>query len=139
MMEFTKNNNPVFPVYDNDFDWTAFSKGPIPILFDEFVYRKMSNNDFKKTFYNHKVIDCHGQEYVVSNIKKLSWWRFLLPGFKKGILIFEKTNITYSLEEIKEIIVNKIDANVDDKSIRHDWVNEINKTKTIENLFLASG
>ncbi len=135
MKVFIDNEVPAFPVYDKNFDWSTFSKGPLPIFFDLFLYRNVSNRQFSNEFLNHKIVDSKGQEFIINGRKALPKWRCFIPGVKKSELKFIKTGMVYSVEEMKQVIVKNIKDNIEDENIKVDWVEKIIQSKTYEELF----
>lgn len=129
-----KNIKPAFPIYDKDFKWENFSKGRVPIIFDEFIYKNMSVGQFEKEYLNHKVIDCLGKEFIITGRRKSSKWRKLLPWGIKFILEFKEIGSVYSLAEMKNNIIEKIIENVPKNDIRDSWIEEISKMQSIPEL-----
>lgn len=125
---------PIFPVYDRDFNWEKFSKGPLPVIFDAFIYKNMSDNRFAAEFLDHKVIDCHGKEFVIAGRRATSKWLKYLPGSKKFVLEFKESGNIYSLDEMKVFFIDKIVRHIKEDDFRESWVKEIYKMESITEL-----
>lgn len=140
MKEYINNNTkPVFPVYDRDFNWKIFSTGPLPVIFDEFLYKNMSDDQFVNEFLGHKVIDCQGKEFIIMGRRMTSKWLKIIPGSKKFILEFMESGNMYSLDTMKNIIIEKIEGNIDRSDLRKSWVDEISKIDSITELLTGEG
>lgn len=135
MKVYIDKKNPVFPVYDMNYDWSTFSQGPIPIFFDMFLYRNLSDGQFMNEFLSHKVVDSIGKEFEIIGRRILSKWRHFIPGVKKSKLKFVETGNVYSLEETKKILILHINGHIDDKNIKGDWIKKIINSKSYEELF----
>jgi hypothetical protein len=89
---------------------------------------------FKTYFYNKKFVDCLGKIFILKDKIRIKR-RFRFPFLKnKYILIFQETNETFSFEELRAHMIEKL-GNMEESKGKNVFYHKIKKAKDFHELF----
>lgn len=136
MTELTNMTTPNFPCFDLSF-WDSLDidnslEMDAVILTDEQFYA--SNEHFNKHLLDHIIVDSDGKKYKAIKVLPYAGWRKLLPFSAKAKVAYESLESSIGLEELRSIILNKLDA-AQNQEEQIEFRTEIMKAKDFQGLF----
>ncbi|MBS7256140.1 hypothetical protein [Flavobacterium branchiicola] len=128
-------NKISFPVLDisiNELNVENVSE----IIFYDIYYRNKSYDLFEKLRLNHKVIDSKGAIFKIIKLQKSerSWISFF--GKLKDEMIFELLEEPINLDDLKDLMVNRID-NLESNDYKFKWIENVKKAQNFNELIRA--
>ncbi len=104
------------------------------IFLDDDQYQTKDENFIQEYIIGHKFVDCTGNVYKIVNrsASKINWWQSLF-NVKKGHFIFHDTGEKMTFDELKNMMVDKIQR-LDWKGGQEDWLKAIKTARTIQEL-----
>ncbi len=125
-----------FPMLNISFkDWNNEDDLTIFLLFDNIIY---NDNDvfFDKYFKNHLFCDCEGRIYkITKKIPPQSAWRRalkFLPNTYKIELQLRPTHETYSIAQLKGVLLERLRGIREQNNFTKEWIAIIEKMQTYE-------
>lgn len=115
-----------FPLLNiTDHNWNPV-KVDGQLVFDEFIY--VGHKIFNESHKDKSYCDCSGEVYkAVDLVLPTARWRkffYFLPMIYKSKLIFEKTDLTLTVDQLKEFILARI-SEFDEDEISFKWIEQI--------------
>ncbi|MGQ1788535.1 MULTISPECIES: hypothetical protein [unclassified Saccharicrinis] len=100
-------------------------------VYDEY-YHSNDMDFLNKYILNKKYMDSKGNIFKVSNTKRVEnfWWRLFL--IRKTQLIFTYTGDTFTVEELRKFLMDKVSGL--DKEASKEWLKQIKNAKTYKEL-----
>jgi len=125
-----------FPAIDISIDnWNSEDINEV-LLFDEFFYNK-SNKVFDIYCMNHIIVDSKGCMFRIVGVEKLKSWQNYFPFFIKRKMFFDDCKEKKTLEDLRSIILNKIDQ-IEDNDFKLQWKNNVKNAKNYSDLILGN-
>ena len=136
MTEPTAMTTPNFPCFDLSF-WDSLDidnslEIDAVILTDEQFYA--SNEHFNKHLLDHIIVDSDGKKYKAIKVLPYAGWRKLIPFMAKAKVAYESLESSIGLEELRSIILKKLDA-AQNQEEQIEFRTEIIKAKNYLELF----
>lgn len=120
-----------FPLLNiTDRDWNP-ERVDSQLIFDEFIYvgRAIFDDFHKDKFY----CDCTGKVYKAVDIvlPTSSWRKFFgfLPMVYKSRLIFEKTELRLTVDQLRDFVIDRISEMPEDE-FNQKWIRQLKQAKS---------
>ena len=121
-----------FPAIDISIDnWNSEDINEV-LLFDEYFYNK-SNKVFNIYRKDHIIVDSKGCMFKIVGVEKLKSWQNYIPFFIKRKMYFDDCKDKKSLEELRSLILKKMD-DIEDNDFKIEWKNNVIKAKNFNDL-----
>lgn len=127
-------SSPLFPIMDITIEkWSDDNINSI-LIKDKYFYS--SFNLFDKLIKDHQFVDCNGDIFKVTDLKRLPKWRQFIPFISKGEMVFESLDKRMSLETTKDFFLDKLENYIVNKD-NLELYNQVKNARSFAELFLG--
>ena len=103
------------------------------ILDDEYIYTK-DDIFYSKYFLNNSFVDSNGKVFKITDRLLPGRVRQILsfiPNICKVELVFKETGENMTIEEIRSLIIRRVEEMVNDDELKSEWIKNVKNAKTI--------
>ncbi len=104
------------------------------LIFENDIYHSNDKIFFDTYIQGHKYVDCNGDVYkVIGRVPVKNLWKcfFLMHKYK---VLFEKSDVKISMEELRNLMVERVNRLDWKNDIKHEWIGRLKQAKTIKQL-----